>query len=481
MKQHFLLIGANGDLATRKLYPALFSLHQMNLLNDVEAISGVSRKLSDTTKLLPSIKEYVAEAATFNDIDWNSFVELLQFHQVDATSTDSLKQFAAKHDFNDKQLIVYLSTPPKLFHDICQSLNNAGLVNEHTRLVVEKPLGTNRETFKVIHQSIKQIFNEDQVFRIDHYLGKESVQNLLALRFANIMFESIWNSQFIEHVQITISETLGVEDRHEFYEETGALRDMVQNHMLQLLCLIALEPPANLTADMIQAEKLKVLKSLRPITLQHIASKTVRGQYKNGSIDNEIIGSYINDIGATSSNTETFVAIKAEIDNWRWCGVPFYLRTGKRMNSQFAELIIQFKKPAYNIFSNQLSGMEGNQLRIRLQPDNGIKMRIMSKKVGMHESLLENLSLNLESSAASGRYNFDAYARLISEVLKGDQTLFVSAKEVIESWKWIDNIIDNWNKADMKPALYTAGTMGPNQAISLIGKDGLEWIDTINE
>lgn len=322
------------------------------------------------------------------------------------------------------------------------------------------------------------MFDESQVYRIDHYLGKEAVQNLLALRFANIIFGSIWNGNFIDNVQITIAETVGVEDRHEFYDEVGAMRDMVQNHMLQILCLIALEPPANRNAGMIRAEKTKVLQSLKPIELTEINNKTVRGQYAAGSVGNELVPGYQQEIGPEKgSTTETFVAIKAEIDNWRWSNTPFYLRTGKRMPSRCAEVIIQFRKPKHNIFPEQTLGLPGNQLRIRLQPDEGMELHFLTKQPGLGDIPMDGLSMNLDIPDSFKKRGFDAYARLILEVLRGDQTLFMSAEEVIASWEWVDRIIENWDIAKSKAHPYTAGTMGPSQAVVMMARDHREWID----
>lgn len=478
MYTELLIIGGDGDLAIRKLYPALFALEQAGELKNVSRITGLARKPKETMVVLESIKNRLEASGRFKDEDWQRFAGRIQMVAGDATNAESLAPYAESLNLEEDQLTVYFAIPPSIFDSVCNALNTAGLVTPDTRVVVEKPLGTNKASFMEIQNSIAKIFNESQVYRIDHYLGKESVQNLLALRFANIIFGSVWNGNFVDNVQITISETVGVEDRHEFYEETGALRDMVQNHMLQLLCLIAMEPPANRTADMIRSEKRKVLQSLKPIELNDINNKTIRGQYASGSTGDELVPGYQQEVGhEKDSNTETFVAIKAEIDNWRWSNVPFYLRTGKRMTSRCAEIIIQFRSPKHNIFPEQTLNMAGNQLRIRLQPDEGIQLHFLNKTPGLGELPMEHLSLNLDVPDSFKQHSFDAYARLMLEVLRGDQTLFVSADEVIASWDWIDQIRQNWETAKSKAHPYSAGTMGPSQAVVMIARDEREWVE----
>jgi len=478
VKTHLLIIGGDGDLAIRKLYPALFSLEQAGELNNVVAITGLARSPKPKEETLSAIRSRVEESGRFNEADWDRFAARIDLVAGDATNAESLKPFAQGVDLESTQLTVYFAIPPSIFESVCHALNDAGLVVPATRVVIEKPLGTNKESFMEIQDSLSKIFDESQVYRIDHYLGKESVQNLLALRFANVIFGSIWNGNFVDNVQITIAETVGVEDRHEFYEETGALRDMIQNHMLQLLCLITMEPPANRKAEMIRSEKLKVLQSLKPIELMDINDKTIRGQYAEGSINGELVPGYQEEVGREkNSTTETFVAIKAELDNWRWANVPFYLRTGKRLPSRCAEIVMQFRAPKHNIFPDQMVGMEGNRLRIRLQPDEGIELHFLNKAPGLGELPMEPVSLGLNVPDCSAQFSFDAYARLLLEVLHGDQTLFVSAEEVIASWEWIDQIIENWDTAKTKAHPYTAGTMGPSQAVVMMARDSREWID----
>jgi glucose-6-phosphate 1-dehydrogenase len=477
-KTHILIIGGDGDLALRKLYPAFYALEAAGELKHIESISGLSRAAKDRNSLLEKVKQRLTGSNHFGENHWNTFTDRLTFCEGDATNAEDLKTYSQGIDLQTSDLVVYFAIPPKVFEGVCLAMQEAGLVAPTTRVVVEKPLGTSCESFLEIHKHMANIFSENQVYRIDHYLGKESVQNLLALRFANIIFSSIWNSDHIDNVQITVSETLGVADRHQFYDEIGALRDMVQNHMLQILCLIALEPPANKNADMIRTEKLKVIQSLKPITLNEINTKTIRGQYAAGTSNGELALGYQDEIGRENhSITETYVAIKAEIDNWRWAGVPFYMRTGKRLSNSYAEIVIQFKKPKHSIFADQAETLSGNRLHIRLQPDDGVQLSFLNKQPGLGELPLEELDLNLQEPDANRKHSFDAYARLLLEVLRGNQTLFVSSEEVVASWKWIDQIRAHWDTAKSKAHPYSAGTSGPSQAVVLIARDNREWIE----
>ncbi len=479
MNTELLIIGGDGDLALRKIYPALFSLESAGQLAEVSRIIGIARKPKPRDEILSQVRTRLESSDLSITENWDQFCDRIDIQQADATSTESLAGVTKSIDLATTQLVVYLAIPPKIFEPTARALHGAGLVNSQTRVVVEKPLGTDKESFLQINQSLAEIFDESQIYRIDHYLGKEAVQNLLALRFANIIFGSIWNGNFVDNVQITIAETVGVEERHEFYEETGALRDMVQNHMLQILCLIAMEPPANRKADMIRVEKSKVLQCLKPIELSEINNKTVRGQYVPGSIDGTLVPGYREEMGGDDGDAlaETYVAIKAEVDNWRWSNVPFYLRTGKRMPSRCAEVLIQFKVPKHNIFPDQMVGMAGNQLRIRLQPDEGIELHFLNKTPGLGELPMEPLSLDLQIPDSHKQESYDAYARLLLEVLRGDQTLFISSDEVVASWEWIDQIRAGWLAAGSKVHPYTAGTFGPSQAVVMLARDSREWVD----
>jgi glucose-6-phosphate 1-dehydrogenase len=374
-------------------------------------------------------------------------------------------------------VIFYLSTGPQLFGTICTALHAGGLVDAQSRLVVEKPIGTDAASARLVNEAIGAAFAENQVFRIDHYLGKEAVQNLLALRFANAIFEPLWNATAIEHVQITVAETVGVGGRWPFFDATGALRDMVQSHVLQLLCLVAMEPPAGLTPSAVRNEKVKVLWSLRPFTRETVATHSVRGQYTAGFADGVAVPGYLEETDAhASSDTESFVAIKAEVDNWRWAGVPFYLRTGKRMQSRSSEIVIKFRPAPYNIFANVGQDLTANELVIKLQPNETITLTLMHKKPGMNEVRLEPVPLNLSlgDDFTNGRRRI-AYERMLLDVLRDNSALFVRRDEVDAAWQWIDGIIEGWRATGQKVKPYAAGSWGPTAAIGLTERNGHSW------
>lgn len=476
MAIHLLIIGGDGDLAIRKLYPALYHLHINQHLTGVQSINAMARSEGTTASIRKTVENRLIEKLGGIDDQWTSFEEKLHYHRGDATSKETLIEFKNELNMGDNdELIVYLAVPPKIFGGIAKALGEVGLTNDNVRIIVEKPLGENLETFRAIDNQLHEFFTERQIFRIDHYLGKESIQSLFALRFSNIFFSKLWRAEYIDSVQITVAETVGVEKRKEFYDATGALRDMVQNHLLQILCLVAMDPPSQNNADMVRTEKLKVLQSLKPISLADIDKHTVRGQYGKGSIDNELVSSYQDDLESdTPSNTETFVAIRADIANWRWAGVPFYLRTGKRLEKRYSDIDIFFKPLRHNIFTGDKSN-EPNHLQISLQPDSGIKLRFKIKKPELgNEIKLQNVELDLSDLGINSN-TYDAYARLLLDALHNDQTLFVSAKEVEASWVWIDGIIENWKKAESKAHLYQSGSMGPNQAHTMLARDEREW------
>ena len=478
MKIHLLIIGGDGDLALRKLYPALYSLQAGSHLDSVSSITAMARTEHSSQALKDKVNEKLTAKFKLKDDAWTSFSEKLMYHTGDATSVDAMQAYKEKLNAQAGDvLIVYLAVPPFVFGGIAKALGEAGLAKSSTRIIVEKPLGEDRETFLEIDKQLNSVFDEKQIYRIDHYLGKESIQNLFALRFANLFFSKLWRAEYIDSVQITVAETVGVEKRKEFYDSTGALRDMVQNHLLQILCLVAMEPPSKNNADMVRAEKLKVLQSLKPISLEEIDLKTVRGQYAKGSIDDAIVHSYQDDLKTDNkSNTETFVAIKAEIANWRWAGVPFYLRTGKRLEKRYSEIDIFFKPLSHDIFSQNGKTAHQNHLQISLQPDSDIMLRFRNKKPELgNETVLQDVELNLSQGQDESNIAYDAYARLLLDAINQDQTLFISAKEVEASWVWIDGIVKNWAKAESEPHLYQAGSMGPNQAHSMLVRDNREW------
>ncbi|MEQ8407229.1 MAG: glucose-6-phosphate dehydrogenase [Gammaproteobacteria bacterium] len=476
-----LLIGGDGDLALRKLYPALYHLECSQCLPACLKIVTVARSQISQADMATKIRQRFAEDQ--NEVPdealWEKFIARIEYVATDATSEKDLRKLR-ENQFADKSrdLIVYLATPPSIFAPICQSLWAVGLVRSNTRIVVEKPLGESLKSFKDINASLTAIFKEEQVYRIDHYLGKETVQNLLAMRFANALFEPLWNSNYIDHVQITVAETVGIEGRWQFYDDAGALRDMVQNHLLQLLCLVAMEPPNRLDAQSVQDEKLKVLRALRPILRSEIKQKTVRGQYQSGAVSGKAVPAYLDEEGARpGSNTETFVALKAEISNWRWSGVPFYLRTGKRLLEKVSEIVIQFKSVPHRVFGDTEGNTTPNKLVIRLQPNEGIELLLMNKMPGLNDPMdLAPVSLNLSlSDAFTGQRVPDAYERLLLDVMRADSTLFMRADQLEAAWKWVDGIIDGWQKTNQRAVGYTAGSWGPSDSIALIARDDRTW------
>ena len=377
---------------------------------------------------------------------------------------------------SDRVRVFYLATAPDLFGRICRNIGAAGLNSGKARVVLEKPIGHDLASAQAINTEVGAVFAEEAIFRIDHYLGKETVQNLMVLRFANSLFEPLWNSSAIDHVQITVAETIGVEGRGAYYETAGALRDMVQNHILQMLCLVALEPPTCLDADAVRDEKLKVLRALRPIEGADVGLKTVSGQYRAGASEGGAVPGYAEEIGATTgSNTETFVVIKAEIANWRWAGVPFYLRTGKRLPVRASEIAIQFRAIPHSIFNAPASAIQPNRLVVRLQPDEGVQLVLMSKDPGPGGMRLRATPLNL-SFAETFRVRYpDAYERLLMDVVRGNPTLFMRRDEVEAAWAWIEPILETWRERGEPPKSYTAGSWGPSAAIALIERDGRTW------
>ena len=403
------------------------------------------------------------------------FVSRLSYVPADATSGagfDELKKAIG----NSKAIrAFYLAVTPALFGDIAAQLKKHELITPESRIVVEKPIGRSLASAKALNDQIGGVFGEHQIFRIDHYLGKETVQNLMALRFANALYEPLWNSAHIDHVQITVAETVGLEDRVTYYDTAGALRDMVQNHILQLLCLVAMEPPSSMDANAVRDEKLKVLRSLKRINGQEAPKATVRGQYRAGASSGGAVKGYLDELGKKDSTTETFVAVKAEIGNWRWAGVPFYIRTGKRLATRVSEIVIEFKPVPYNIFGESAGNVSPNALVIRLQPDEGVKQFIMVKDPGPGGMRLRQLPLDMSFSQSFDGRSPDAYERLIMDVIRGNQTLFMRRDEVEAAWTWVDPILNAWADSRQEAQGYTAGTWGPSASIALIERDGRTW------
>jgi glucose-6-phosphate 1-dehydrogenase len=481
MHYDILIIGGDGDLAKRKLYPALYHLEQSNSLSETVRIVALARGDYDNSEWVTRVHQWFSEFqghAPEKDI-WSKFSQRLCYIKGDATTEKDLQKVRNQY-FLDKSrdLVVYLATPPTIFAPVCQSLWAVGLARANTRIVVEKPLGEDLSSFKSINKSLTSIFLEEQVYRIDHYLGKETVQNLLAMRFANALFEPLWNSNYIDHVQITLAETIGIEGRWQFYDEAGAMRDMVQNHLLQLLCLVAMEPPTGMNPQFIHDEKVKVLRALKHMTSAEIKNNTVRGQYLSGAVGTKVVPGYLDEAGATpGSATETFVALKAEINNWRWSGVPFYLRTGKRMQKKSSEIVIFFKEVPHQLFGATTLNATQNKLVIRLQPDEGIELLLMNKIPGLADpQQLAPVSLDLSlSEAFTGHRVPDAYERLLFDVIRANSSLFMRADQLEVAWQWVDEIMAGWAESGAKPATYAAGSWGPSASVAMIARDGRQW------
>ena len=476
-----VIFGGTGDLALRKLIPALYYLYKDHRLPKQFRVIGVSRRgLSDEEYRQSLTKDASIHISKkeFEESLWQEFVQCCTYQAVDALQLDTfepLKMQLAEKPSGIR--VFYLATLPGLYGTLCHHLKDSELVTDTTRVVVEKPIGQDLASAQAINEQLAEVFHEDQVFRIDHYLGKETVQNLMALRFANAMFEPLWKSSLIEHVQISVMETVGVDSRGGYYDKAGAMRDMLQNHLLQLLCLVAMEPPVQFEQSAVRNEKQKVLHSLRPIVGADVQSKTVRAQYVASTVADKPVTGYLQETGVgEDSQTETYVAIRANIDNWRWAGVPFYLRTGKRVAQQFTEIVVQFKPVPHHVFSTPGAELENNRLVIRIQPDEQITLRLMSKTPGRGMQL-HPVDLTIDLGGATNRRRWDAYERLLLDVIEGDSTLFMRRDEIEAAWAWVDPIIAAWQQFYSKPKNYTAGSWGPKQANSLIERDGYSWHD----
>jgi glucose-6-phosphate 1-dehydrogenase len=476
--QTIIIFGATGDLAHRMLFPSLYNLYLDRLLPDDVQIVASGRSAMDDDgfrasielqKTLPEDRYEPDEAAAF----------LSRIRYCPVSGEDA--QFAALRemvgDRIDRGVAVYLSTPPSLFAPMVEGLGKAGLAGPTVRVAMEKPIGHDLASSREVNDAVNAVFDEERVFRVDHYLGKETVQNLLVLRFGNMLFEPLWSARGIEHVQITVAETVGLEGRVSYYDGVGALKDMVQNHRLQLLALVAMEAPASMTPAAVRDEKVKVIRSLRPMSPETVETLSVRGQYGSGAVGGEPVKAYAHELGH-SSDTETFVALKAHIDNWRWAGVPFYLRTGKRMPERSSEILIQFRPVPHSIFAKRGKGLQPNTMLIRIQPQENIQLQVMAKQPGLdrHGLNLREVALDVSlSTEAAGQRRRIAYERLLLDLIEGDPTLFVRRDEVEAAWAWIDSINQAWTQANLPARPYTAGTWGPSAAIALIERDGASW------
>lgn len=472
-----VIFGGTGDLSMRKLLPALFRRDAAGQMPPESRIVGLARDSITTEAFRQQVKVALQTHLETHEQDAaqiEQFLTRLFYFNADVADLGSWQPLVNLLNENPQRVrVYYLAVAPALFGTITDGLANTGLITENARLVVEKPFGSDRASAQALNTRIGAVFNEKAIYRIDHYLGKETVQNLMALRFANALFEPLWNSQRIDHVQITVAESIGVGKRGNYYDRAGAIRDMVQNHLLQLLCLLAIEAPCRFEADAVRDEKLKVLRSLRPLKGQDVLNNTVRGQYLAATEQ----PAYVTEANNPSTITESFVALKVEIDNWRWAGVPFYLRTGKRLKAAAAEIAVIFKKPPHVMFTQLLSPITPNVLCIRLQPDEGIRLHIMTKEPGPGGFRLHDIPLDMafaETQAENWRMP-DAYERLIMDVVRGDQTLFMRGDEVEAAWQWVDPIIETWQLSGTKPEKYESGSSGPIAAIELMARDGRRW------
>ena len=486
-----VIFGATGDLTRRKLLPGLYSLAREGLLPKHFAVVAFARRDKTHEQFRDEMRQAIEEFARYplDEPLWDNFASGIYYHC--STFDDALGYVRLQevlHEVSERhqtqtQTIYYLATPPEAYNDIVHHLHAAGLARPQERrttwprVVVEKPFGRDLGTARELNQHFRLAFGEEQIYRIDHYLGKETVQNIMVLRFANGIFEPLWNQKYIDHVQITVSETLGVEDRGGYYDVTGALRDMMQNHLLQLLALVAMEPPGSLRADAIRNEKMKVLESIRALRDDAIDSCVVRGQYAAGRIDDHEVVAYRQESRVKpDSITETFVAMKLWVDNWRWAGVPFFLRSGKRLPKRLSEIAIQFKQVPQILFrATPQSGIEPNLLTLRIQPDEGAALTMVAKAPGLQVQL-EPVQMDFHYGTSFGATSPEAYERLLRDVMLGDQTLFMRGDEIEAAWGLMTPILEHWEGRKVRTLpTYQAGTWGPREADALLASDGYLW------
>ncbi len=478
----FIIFGATGDLTLRKLLPALFYRFRDGQIPPDSRIIGVARSRLDAAayrdRAAEALRKHVAPSALEGPAG-AAFLQIVHYVSLDAAAPDGDWSPLQTLLEPDRVRVFYLATSPDLYGGVCQALTRAGLATGESRVVLEKPIGHDLASALAINDEVGKHFPEARTFRIDHFLGKETVQNLLALRFANTIFERLWTADVIDHVQVTVSETVGVEGRGGYYDHSGALRDMLQNHMLQLVCLLAMEPPVSLAADAVRDEKLKVLRTLRPMAPHEVPALTVRGQYGPGAVDGKPVPGYLADLNGSGTNelstTETFVAMKAELNSRRWAGVPFYLRTGKRLPQKLSEIVVQFRSLPFSIFPSDQAALAPNKLIIRLQPEEGMRLEVMTKEPGPGGLHLRPTGLDISFEKTFGARYPDAYERLLMDTVRGNSTLFMRRDEVEAAWRWVEPVMDAWAARPERPRPYSAGSWGPSAAIALIERDGRTW------
>ncbi|MFT3800586.1 MAG: glucose-6-phosphate dehydrogenase [Burkholderiaceae bacterium] len=478
-----VIFGGTGDLSIRKLQPALYMAFVHGGLPADVRIVAIGRRPLDTAtyveQVLGQSRAFISPSS-LDDEAWRRFVALIDYVALDAGQPDDYQRLGRALRTGHARQVYYLATAPDLFVGICEQLAHARLLGAHSRVVLEKPLGHDLASAREINRQVGRHFSESQIFRIDHYLGKETVQNLMVLRFGNALFEPLWRAPHIRSVQITVAETVGVGSRAGFYDHTGALRDMVQNHLLQLLCIVAMEPPVSLDPDAVRDEKLKVLRSLRPMTPADVRRDVVRGQYIEGAIDGQAVVGYRQEPGVDpGSTTETFVALRAYVDNWRWANVPFFLRTGKRLNKRRSEIVIHFTDPPFSIFPDE-QPRAVNRLMIQLQPEELVRLQILAKEPGSGMQR-RPVSLDLDLHAAFTERRAEAYERLLMDVVKGRLTHFMRNDELEAAWAWIEPILHCWNGHGSRPSPYFAGTWGPNPSSTLLTRDDHAWSEDLIE
>jgi glucose-6-phosphate 1-dehydrogenase len=486
MSFDLVFFGGTGDLTWRKLMPALFQAFRHGKLPPGGRILSVARDEQTDEQYRAWLKERFQEVEgpkRPSDEEFARFAELIHYRRMDVSQPEHysrLKEWLAEPGAEGArggrpadEVVLYLATSPYLFPQVCEQLGRAGLNGPQVRVVLEKPLGHDLQSAQEINRVVRSVFSERQAFRIDHYLGKPSVQNLMALRFGNALFEPLWRRESIANIQITLAEAIGVGTRGDFYDRTGALRDMVQNHALQLLTMIAMEPPSTNDADAIRDEKLKVLRSLKPFTPETVHRDVVRGQYRAGSIDGKPVPGYLEEQKVPAgSRTETFVALRTEVQNWRWAGVPFYLRTGKRLAARDAEIVVNFRPVPHPIFPG---ASHANKLVIKLQPEDGLELHLLAVKGTSQSESLSPVSLDLDFDKAFPHERVGAYERLLLDAIAGRLNLFVRSDEQEQAWRWVEPILDTWAADSNGPRPYAAGSWGPPAASALVARDGFEW------
>ena len=486
-----VIFGATGDLTKRKLVPALYRLVQERLVPAEFAVVGAARTQMTTEEFRAKMREAVAEFSGETQIDeevWNSFARGLYYQTVDIGTAEDYKGLAALLEQIDSERgtggnrLFYLSTAPSLYAEAVKQLGEAKLVRPDppawVRVIIEKPFGTDLESARVLNREIHKYLDESQIYRIDHYLGKETVQNLLVFRFANGIYEPLWNRQYIDHVQLTNAETVGVEGRGAYYEKAGVVRDMLQNHVFQVLSLVAMEPPASLNSEAVRDEKIKAMTSVRPFTPERVRAECVRGQYGAGSVNGKPVPGYREEEGvAPDSATETYSMLTMYFDNWRWSGVPFYLRSGKRLAKRVTEIAIQFKDAPHQLFGDEMmEPVSPNQLVIRIQPDEGITMRVAAKVPGQ-VTRIRDVNMDFRYGASFGVKLAEAYERLLLDCLLGDPTLYARTDMTERGWEIVMPVLEEWSrtKADAPFPNYEAGTWGPQAADDILERSGRRW------